>query len=321
MAIDLAHLAQLDLNLLVALDALLSERSVTRAAARVGLRQSAMSHALARLRVVFADELLTRAPDGMRPTPRAVALEAPVRAALTQIQALVAMPRAFDPATSEQVFRIALPDSVEVLLMPQLLDHLCRHAPGIRLRLHSLVDPAKTLEELDAGRIDLAIGLGSFPLGRTHHKRRALLTETYLCVFNAGLIGVTPPISLADYVRVPHVLTSLREGERGVVDDALGAIGMARSIALITPRFLAVPFLVRGAPVVATMFSQLARRFASTLGLSLSPPPVALPEISISLLWHASYDRDPAHLWLRQTISRLAAETAPGAGMPEEGSS
>ena len=310
MAIDLTNLARLDLNLLVAFDALLTERSVTRAAERVGLRQSAMSHALARLRVLFGDELLTRAPDGMRPTPRAAALAAPVRAALAQIQDLVARPAAFDPATAEQVFKIGVPDSVEVLLFPSLLDYICRHAPGIRLRLHSIIDPAQVLDDLDAGRFDIAFGLGAFPSGRTHHKQRQLLTERYLCMFNAALVGLEPPISLKDYIALPHVLTSLREGERGVVDDALAAIGQRRSIALITPRFLAVPFLVQGAPVVTTMFSRLARRFASSLGLSLSPPPVGLPEIPISLLWHASFDRDPGHLWLRQTIMRFAAEIA-----------
>jgi LysR family transcriptional activator of mexEF-oprN operon len=314
MAIDLANLARLDLNLLVAFDALLTERSVTRAAERVGLRQSAMSHALARLRVLFGDELLTRAPEGMRPTPRAAALAAPVRAALTQIQDLIARPAAFDPATAEQVFKIGLPDSVEVLLVPALLDHICQHAPGIRLRLHTITDPTQVLDDIDAGRFDVAFGLGAFPNGRTHHKQRQLLTETYLCMFNAALIGITPPISLKDYVALPHVLTSLRQGERGVVDDALAAIGLHRSIALITPRFLAVPFLVQGAPVVTTMFSRLARRFASSLDLSLSPPPVGLPEVPISLLWHASFDRDPAHVWLRQTITRLAADIAPELG-------
>jgi DNA-binding transcriptional LysR family regulator len=310
MGIDLANLARLDLNLLVAFDALLSERSVTRAAARIGLRQSAMSHALARLRLVFGDELLTRAPDGMRPTPRALALAAPVRAALSQIETVMARPAAFHPDTAEQVFRIGLPDSAEVLLIPALLDHLCRHAPGIRLRLHTIVDPTQILDDLDAGRFDMAIGMGKFPQGKTHHKQRLLLTESYLCMFNAALVGLTPPISLQDYVRLPHVLTSLRDGERGVVDDALAAIGLKRSIALITPRFAAVPFLVHGAPVITTMLAQLAQRFAAELGLSLSPPPVALPGVSVSLLWHASYDHDPAHIWLRQTVARLAATSA-----------
>lgn len=309
MAIDHGNLSRLDLNLLVVFDALLTERSVTRAAARVGIGQSAMSHNLARLRTLFGDELLTRAPEGMRPTPRALALTDPVRVALSQIQALVSRTDAFDPRTAERVFRIGMPDSMEVLLVPALLAHLCDAAPGIRLRLHT-IDSLQLLDDLDADRLDLAVGIGTFVDGQTHHKRRPLLAETYLCMFNAERVGVSPPISLGDYVRLPHVLTSLRKGERGVVDDALAKIGLKRTVALTTPRFLAVPFVVRGAPVVTTMHARLARFFAAALGLTLSPPPVDLPEVTISLIWHASYDHDPGHMWLRQTVARLAQETA-----------
>jgi len=309
MPIDHINLGRLDLNLLVTFDALLTERSVTRAAARVGLGQSAMSHNLARLRTLFGDELLTRGPDGMRPTPRALALIDPVRVALSQIQSLVSRDDAFDPRTAERVFRIGLPDSVEVLLVPSLLAHLCEAAPGVRLRLHS-TDRLQLLDELDADRLDLGIGIGRFIEGQTHHKRRLLSTDTYLCMFNAARVGVSPPISLDDYVRLPHVLTSLRPGERGVVDEALEKLGLHRMVALTTPRFMAVPFLVARAPVVTTMHARLARFFAGELGLSLSQPPVELPEVPVSLLWHASYDHDTAHLWLRQTIVRLAQEAA-----------
>jgi DNA-binding transcriptional LysR family regulator len=267
-----------------------------------------MSHNLARLRTLFGDELLTRAPEGMRPTPRALALADPVRVALSQIQALVARADDFDPGTAERTFRIGMPDSVEVLLGPALLAHLCEAAPGVRLRLHT-IDSLHLLDDLDADRLDLAIGIGAFVEGQTHHKRRLLLAETYLCMFSAERAGVSPPISLEDYVRLPHVLTSLRQGERGVVDDALAKLGLRRTVALTTPRFLAVPFLVRGAPVVTTMHATLARFFAEALGLSLSPPPVELPEVVISLIWHASYDHDPGHMWLRQTLARLAHET------------
>ncbi|MGI3776992.1 MAG: LysR family transcriptional regulator [Janthinobacterium lividum] len=315
MAIDHVNLGRIDLNLLVALDALLAERSVTRAAARVGLGQSAMSHALGRLRALFGDELLTRGPDGMRATPRALALGDPVRLALAQVQALVAPGVAFDPATAERVFRIALPDSVEVLLGPAILAHLRAVAPHVRLRLYPS-DPLALLDELDADHVDLAVGIGIPAGGQTHHRWRPFLRDSYLCMFNAALVGVAPPISLEDYVRLPHVLTSLRPGERGVVDDALAPLGLARTVVLTTPRFLAVPFLVAGAPVVTTMHARLARLFAWQLGLSLSPAPVALPEVALSLLWHASYEADPGHRWLRQTLVDVAGqEEASKAGL------
>lgn len=307
MGIDAVDLGRVDLNLLVHLDALLTERSVTRAAARAGLSQSAMSHNLARLRDLFGDELLTRGPDGLRLTPRALALVEPVRTALAQIRALVSRDEAFDPPTAERTFRLGLPDSMEILIVPSLLAYLREAAPGIHLRLHN-IDSSKLLDDLDADHLDLAIGYGDFAGGQAHHKRRLLFDETYLCMFNAERTGITAPISLQDYVRLPHLLTSLRQGERGVVDDALAKLGLQREVVLTTPRFLAVPSLVARAPVIVTMHARIARFFAAELDLSLSPPPVELQDMAVSMLWHASYDHDPAHAWLRQIMVRLVAE-------------
>ncbi len=319
MPIDHINLARVDLNLLVALDALLAERSVTKAAARIGIGQSAMSHNLARLRELFDDELMTRGPQGMRPTPRALALADPVRIALAQIETLVSRQERFDPATAERVFRIGLPDSVEVLVGPALLAYVCERAPGIRFRFYA-AEGQGLLDDLDADRLDLAIGIGAFAGGQLHHKRRLLSTDTYLVMFNAKKVHIKPPISLQDFVRLPHVLTSLRRGERGVVDEALEKLGLSRRIALVTPRFVAVPFLVAGAAVITTMHARLARYFAEELDLSLSPAPVDLPQLTTSLLWHASYDKDPAHIWLREIIVRVSAEagakTATGARKP-----
>ena len=158
--------------------------------------------------------------------------------------------------------------------------------------------------------VDLAIGL--FTEGQAHHKRRLLYRDSYVCLFNAGLVGLTPPISLDDYLRFPHILTSLRETAHGVVDDALEKLGLSRTLAVTTPRFLVVPFLVRSAPVITTMHARLATYFAGALGLTVSPVPVALEDVSISMLWHSSYDDDPAHRWLRQILVRLAGETPDG---------
>jgi LysR family transcriptional regulator, mexEF-oprN operon transcriptional activator len=304
-SIDHANLARLDLNLLVAFDALLTERSVTRAAARIGLGQSAMSHNLARLRTLFGDELLTRGADGMRPTPRALALADPVRVTLSQIQAAVLQREAFDPSTADRVFKIGLADSIEVAVIPALVARLRQEAPGVGLRLRS-INRISILEELDAGTLDL--GIGVFNQGQIHHKRRPLYTDSFICLFNPAQLNLCPPISLADYLRVPHVLTSLTEDTHGAVDEALAKRKLKRVIALTTPGFLAVPFVVRRAPVITTMPSKLARYFAEAFGLATSPAPIELPTFTISLLWHASFDQDPAHLWLRQAVSGLAAE-------------
>jgi DNA-binding transcriptional LysR family regulator len=309
MGIDAVNLGRIDLNLLVHLDALLNERSVTRAAARVGIGQSAMSHNLARLRELFGDELLTRGSDGMRLTPRAVTLLEPVQSMLAQVETLVSRDQAFDPATAVRTFRFGLPDSMEILIMPALLARMREVAPGIHLRLYNF-DASRLLDDLDADEMDLAISYEASQPWQFHHKRRKLFTETWLCMFNAEKTGIAPPISLEDFVRLPHVLTSLRPGRsvRGIVDDALEKLGLRRSIALTTPRFLTVPSLVARAPVIVTMQARLARLFAAEYGLSLSPLPVELREVTVSLLWHASYDHDPAHAWLRDLVAHLVAE-------------
>lgn len=304
MGIDAVNLSRVDLNLLVHLDALLSERSVTRAASRVGIGQSAMSHNLARLRELFGDELLTRGPEGLRLTPRAVMLVEPVRTTLSQVQTIVTREKDFDPATAERTFRFGLPDSMEILIIPALLARLREVAPGVHLRLYN-IDSSKLLDDLDADELDLAIGYDVFPQGQVHHKRRLLFNESYLCMFNAERTGVTSAqIALEDYVRLPHILTSLRptRSVRGVVDDALEKLGLQRTVVLTTPRFLTVPALVARAPVVVTMHARLARLFAAELKLSLSPPPINLSDVAVSLLWHASYDHDPSHAWLRRTV-------------------
>jgi LysR family transcriptional activator of mexEF-oprN operon len=309
MAIDGTDLAGVDLNLLVSLDALLTERSVTRAAARLGVSQPTMSYNLSRLRIQFHDDLLTRSPEGMRPTPRALAIGERLREALAALRGIVQCGKAFDPATSDRSFTVSLPDSAEVLLAPSLMAHLRREAPGIRLLLRTL-DRSQAPRELDADRLDLAIDLFTTE-GQSHHKRRLLYRDRYVCLYNDALLGVGDHVSLEDYLRFPHVLTSLRGTAHGVVDDALAALGRSRTIALTTPRFLAVPFVVKGSPVMTTMQARLAAYFAGTLGLTVSPAPVDLPEVSVSMLWHASYDADPAHLWLRTTLLGIARQAEP----------
>lgn len=309
MGIDAVNLGRIDLNLLVHLDALLREKSVTRAASRVGIGQSAMSHNLARLRELFGDELLTRGSEGMRLTPRAAALLEPVQTMLAQVEAMVSRDRVFDPATAARTFRFGLPDSMEILIMPALLARMREVAPGIHLRLYNF-DASRLLDDLDADELDLAIGYDAFQPGQVHHKRRKLFTESWLCMFNAEKTGLAPPISLEDFVRLPHVLTSLRPGRsvRGIVDEALEKHGLRRTVALTTPRFLTVPSLVARAPVIVTMQARLARLFAAEFGLSLSPLPVELNPVTVSLIWHASYDHDPAHAWLRDQVAQLVAK-------------
>jgi LysR family transcriptional regulator, mexEF-oprN operon transcriptional activator len=304
--IDHAYMSRLDLNLLVAFDALLAEGSVSRAAERVGVSQPSMSHALARLRKLFGDELFVRAPDGVRPTPRALALSGPVRVGLSAIQGTLVEGQGFDPARAERTFVLGMPDSVEVFLLPRLMAHLEAEAPGVRVRVRP-IDRFGVLELLDRDRLHLAVS-GLLTEGTAHHKRRRLYGVDYLCLYDPERVPLAPPITLEDYVAVPHVLGSLRGDAHGVVDDALAPLGLRRTVAVATPHFAAVPFLLKGARLLSTVPQPAARLFAERFGLAASPVPVALPGVEVSMLWHASYDHDPAHRWLRGTVARLAAE-------------
>ena len=303
--IDHVNLSRLDLNLLVTFDALLAEGSVTRAAERVGIGQPSMSHALGRLRRLLKDELFVRAPDGVRPTPRALALAGPIREALGAIQGTLLQEQGFDPAEAERSFILGMPDSIEVALLPRLMAHLAAEAPRVRVRVRAL-DRFDVLEQLDRDRLHLGVGL--FTEGAVHHKRRRLYGTNYLCLYDPARLPLAPPVTLEDYVAVPHVLGSPRGDAHGVVDDALAPLGLRRTIAVTTPHFAAVPFVLKGARLLSTVPQRPARIFAERFGLVASPVPVALPDFDVSMLWHASYDHDPAHRWLRGTIARLAAE-------------
>ena len=299
-----SDLRNVDLNLLVALDALLAERSVTLAARRLGIGPSAMSAALSRLRRLLDDELMTRSADGMRLTPRATSLAEPLRSVLRDVRLLVVPPRQFDPAVADRTFTIALPDGVELRLIPPLLARLRQDAPGVRLVTRSF-ESSTFASDLDADRLDLAIGFGV--MGLTHHRLRLLFRSDYVVVYNDKLLRVGTPISLDDYVRLPHVVTSYGTNAVGAVDEALAAVGKRRVIVMRTSRFLVLPEVVRSSPVLATLARNFAAHFVKPYGLIVSPTPIKVPSFSINMMWHASYTKDPGHAWLRQAFVKTAS--------------
>ncbi|KSV84141.1 LysR family transcriptional regulator [Sinorhizobium sp. GL28] len=303
--IDYTSLARVDLNLLLAFDALYSECSVTRAAERIGIGQSSMSHALGRLRTLLGDELFTRTTDGMRPTPRAVAVAPAIRSALGILQQNLLHTDGFAPSQAERTFVLGMPDSIEVPLLPRLMAFLAREAPRIKIRIRA-IDRFDVLEQLNQDRLHMGIA-GLLTEGGTQHKRRKLYSTGYLCLFDPAHLRVDTPLTIKDYVDVPHVLGSPRGDAHGVVDDALALNNLSRDIAVVTPHFAAVPFLLRGARLISTVPERPARIFARQFDLATSPVPLPLPESDVSMIWHSSYDRDPAHHWLREVIVKLTS--------------
>lgn len=300
-----ADLREVDLNLLLALEALLSERNVTRAAEKIGIGQSAMSSSLARLRKLFDDELLTRGPDGMRITPKGAEMLEPVSAILGQIQGLWQHHEKFEPSTFARTLHVSLSDGSEILLLTKLLRYLREHAPNVRLITHQIQHDT-LLDQIDAGAIDLAIG--QFSVGRHHHKKKLLFRDEYVCIFNATYFDWVPPITLEQYVSAPHVMTTLRGRPTSLVDDALARMKLKRDVVFVTPRFTSVPMLVSQAPVISTVHRSLAHYFSEFSGYSSSPVPIELEPVQISMVWHASHSSNPGHEWIRKAISHVASD-------------
>ncbi|QSQ16139.1 LysR substrate-binding domain-containing protein [Myxococcus landrumensis] len=300
--IDHAHLSRLDLNLLVAFDALMRERHVTRAARRVGLGQPAMSHHLARLRELLGDELFTRAPTGIVPTPHALALAEPVRTALECLQGILTQ-RPFDPSTQERHFRVSLSDGMESSLMPPFLALAAREAPGVTLSL-SPFQEAMGPAMLDDGSLDLIVGP---PQDQApHHKTRLFCSAGYLVLFDPQAVQVDTPLSLEDFLAIPHVRVSRRADSSDAVDDALAKLRLRRRVAVHTAHSLSVPHLLLGSRLLGLLPRRAALATARAFGLSHSPPPLELPLDAIAMRWHASRDSDPGHRWLLEAMFRAA---------------
>jgi DNA-binding transcriptional LysR family regulator len=302
-----AELAHVDLNLVLALDALLAERHVTRAASRLGITQSAASHALARLRDLLDDPILVRGPRGtMIPTPRASALAPAVHRILVDLAAVLRGDAAFDPATARRTFHLGTSDYVELVLMPRLVERLGRTAPGIDLFLHTLADHGD--ESLAAGALDVVVGPPRGAARPAGSYEKVLFDESFTCIVRAKHPLADAKLTLPRYCAASHVLVAPRGTPGSLVDDALAAVGRTRRIAVAVPHFLVVPHLVANSDLVATLATRVASTFADALGLVQLAPPLALPKFQIAVAWHERNHDDPPHRWLREQLIAVAAE-------------
>ncbi len=299
------NIAGLNLNLLPVLDALLTERSVSRAGARLGLSQPAVSNALAQLRALLGDPLLVRRANGMMPTERALALAQPVRAALLAIEQSLAPPPAFDPATARRDFVIVTNDFVAFVLLPRLLARLQREAPGVRLHVRAFQEHVVS-PDLARGEADLALGF-SLRLPAGHHASD-LFADRFVFVARKGHPQVRGRITLAAYTKLAHVLVSHEPNARGVVDDALALRGLSRQVALRLSHFLLVPHVLAATDYVAALSEPVARPFARTLPLQILKMPLEVPSGTVRLLWHDRTHASAPHDWLRGVIQQVAGE-------------
>lgn len=313
--------AGVDFNLIVAFDALARERSVTRAAERVGVTQSAMSHALRRLRDLLGDPLMVRGRGGMVLTPRAEHLAVPLRSGLVTIHRAITRPEPFDPRSARRGFSLAAPDLFDVRIVPPLLERVRGEAPGVDLAIVA-VEERRLADRLETGDLDVAVvpRLDKREAGRAETPapglvRRTLFRDRFVCLLRADHPALRPAggrrgaaataLSLATYAGLSHALVSRGEDGPAMVDRALAQHGLTRRIALRVPNFYSALAIVGKSDLVLTAPTALAGLAPRDVAIVALPPPLPLPGHSVDLVWHERFSGDPGHQWLRGLVTAV----------------
>lgn len=295
----------LDLNLLRVLVQVHADRSVSVAAAHLGLSQPAVSRALVRLRAQLGDRLFVPTARGMQATPLAEQVAPQVAAALACIGETLASGLHFDAATSQRQFTLAMTDIGEVHFLPTLMRSLRRLAPGVAIA--TLRQTAVNLRlEMEQGRVDLA--LGHLPDLTTDFHQRLLFQQRYVCLFRKGHPLATAADPLQAYADAEHALVLSPGTGHGRADAFIDKAGVQRRVRLRVPHFGALADVLESSDLVATVPEVFARRSAQRFQLDHRPHPVDLPPIEIRAFWHAKLHQDPANRWLRGLLVRQFAE-------------
>ena len=296
---------ELDLNLLRTLDVLLHERSVTTAAKILGRSQPAVSHGLARLRETLGDPLLVRQGRALVPTPRALALQGPLRHLLRELQRTLEHGTTFDPAHSERTFRMACPDMLAPLL-PDLLAGLV-DAPSVQLEL---------LPRSASGTEDADLTVDVLPEHAPGIVARRIGLVDQSVIARADHPALLQPWGLDAWLAWPHVLVRTREGLPSLVERALAAVGRERRVGLVLPELLLVPHVVARTDLFFTGPQQVFRVLAPGLGLAILPTPIPLPSVPVAVMWQERHAADPGHRWFRERVAtvleRLLQRDPPG---------
>lgn len=298
------HLSSVDLNLLVALDALLQEQSVSGAAKRLRLSQSATSHALGRLRELFGDPLLVRGYRNMVPTERACAIRAPLRAHLDGIRELFEDEAAnFDPKALTRTFVIASEDYFSATLLPPLFQALQRKAPRVRLEVcgYDEGDPTALSTTTD-------LTAGVRPFQEANLRSEALFDDRMVCVVRDKHPSGGTSLTLETFASLPHVVVGLGQPGRTHVDTLLAEQEVSRRVTLRVHHFLAAPLAVATSDAVLTLPERLAHRLVTFGKFRVMQPPIDIPSFTYRMAWHERCHNDPGHRWLRRLLAKIAAD-------------
>lgn len=300
----MANLRTFDLNLLLAFDILMRERNVTRAAEAMFVTQSAMSHTLHRLRQHLNDPVLIKSPSGMQPTALALALVAPVRSLLQEMERLLEAPQAFDPTSSQRRFTIAATDYMEFLILPELSRLLDQSAPGVDIHVKR-TESAFPLPQLENGSLDVVLGFASVLNPPVHLNCEHLFMDRMACVVRRDHPKIKAAPSLEEYLAATHMLISRTGDKLGVIDEKLVELGLERRINFIVPHFLSSPLIVAQSNMILSLPYRLAIAFQKLVPLAVLPVPVSLPDYDLAMIWHPLWENDPAHSWLREQITSI----------------
>jgi DNA-binding transcriptional LysR family regulator len=295
----MTDIRRLDLNLLVAFDAIMRRGNVSRAAAELGLSQSTMSNSLKRLRDGLGDPLFVRESHGVAPTPFAERLRPYVETALTAVRDGLEETREFDPETAQRTFNIIMTDIAEAVILPRVLDMCRAPAPGIAIRAVNLpID--RTAEALRSGEADLAIGF--LPDFGGQFYQRFLFATDYVCIAAADNPVARGKFTLEKYLAARHAVPEAPGTGHSVVQQTVERLGIDLRVGALVPHFLSVPFVVASSDLVAT----IPRAFVTVLGaqpaVKTLPHPLDLPKVEIRLLWHERFHADAASRWLRDQL-------------------
>jgi DNA-binding transcriptional LysR family regulator len=295
------HCLDIDGRMLRTFLTVLETGSVTAAADRLGVTQSAVSHALERLREVLGDPLFVRSGRGIAATSRAEELAAPVRQLLEELERLGHRPQ-FSPQETQLVLTVAANDFQRDLLLPPLERRLSARLQSLRLIV--IPSRAPTAEMLREGRCDLIITPRP-PEGSDILQKR-LLADRYVCFFDPGRRGA--PATLSDYLSSRHVTVAYEDGRRLEFDEMLEARGLARAVGVAVPNFGGIAAFLRGTDMLASLPSLL--RLGALGGFGVAPLPLSAPEVSMYAVWHRRRHDDPAHVWVRAQLEQVATGIA-----------
>ncbi len=301
------NIQELDFRLLQCFAALLNERSVSRAAARLELSQPAMSHALGRLRHLFDDPLLIKGHGHMTPTARALELDIEVRALLAGAERLVSRPAEFVPATTRTRFVVMTPEFVEYLLAPPLIAHVEAHSPGVDVAFRTS-DPEHAPDWFENGEIDIRLGWVTDPPPLLRVK--LLFRDPLVCIARRNHPRLKNRLTAEHYTEAAHIRVEQPRTRvsTGAVDTAVAALGGRLRIALQVQNSFALANAVAQSSLISTVPERLARVLAAHYPLQILPLPLDVPDVRIAMYWHERTHKQPAHRWFRQLLAETARE-------------